>query len=118
VALRGGQRLVQRLGGGRDLGVARAAQERLPRLWLHRADLGLQLELDRKEARLLGMADQVALVEVEHRVVRRLDRRVDGLHALGQLGDAVARVAPEALPSLRTTEAVDRLEAREPAAHA
>src|SRR5205823_10796363 len=100
----------------RDLRIARAIEERLPRPGLARPDDGFELELDREEARLLGELNQVALVEVEHRVARRLDLRVDLLHAFGQVGDAVARIAPEALRPLLHAESVDRLKAGKPAA--
>jgi hypothetical protein len=40
--LLGRQRLIHRLGDRRDLGIARAVQERIPRLGLNRPDLGLE----------------------------------------------------------------------------
>src|SRR5439155_21950738 len=81
-----------------------------------RSDEGLELEVDGKEAGLLDEPDQIALVEIEHRVVRRLNLRVNLLDARGQVGDAVTGIAPEALLPLLHPEPVDRLEAREPAA--
>src|ERR1043166_697416 len=113
LALLGRQRLVHRFRDGRDLRITGVVQERLPWPRLHRPDLGLQLELDREEARLPGELDQIALVEVEHRIARRLDVRIDLLDALGQVGEAGARVAPKARTLLLHAEAVDRLEARE-----
>src|SRR5690242_2811577 len=77
------------------------------------ADLGLVVELDREEAGVLGPADQVALVEVEHRIGFWLDLSEDLLDPLREVGDPVARIAPETLPPLVHAEAVDRLEQRD-----
>ena len=77
--LRGRQRLLHRLAEGRDLRVPRRVAEDLPALRLRPRDVRVQLELDREEAGLLRVRDQVALVEVEHRIGLRLDLVEDGV---------------------------------------
>src|SRR5512133_790717 len=80
------------------------------------ADLSVVVELDREKAGVLGPADQVALVEVEHRIGFWLDLSEDLLDALREVGGPVARITPETLAPLVHAETVDRLEQRDPTA--
>src|SRR2546423_549875 len=94
--------------------VSRIALEGLPALRPVRLlpDLGAVVHPDLAEAGLLGEAQQVALVEVEQRVLVRLLPLRPDLH--GQVLDRRDVEAPVALAEGRVAEDVDRLEDRQP----
>ena len=116
LALLGRQRAFQRLAHRRDPRVPRALEEHLPWPRLARPHVRVQLEVDREEAGALGKLHEVALVEVEHRIVGRLDLLVDAVDLSRELEHAVAGIAPEALALLVHRETVDGLEQRRPSA--
>ena len=80
------QRLLHRLGKGRDLRVASAVDEPVPTR-LNWRDLGFEPEPYRKESCLLCQVQQVTFVEVQRRVGLGLDCLVNGANLLADLSN-------------------------------
>jgi hypothetical protein len=86
---------------------------RLPAGRLHTADLRLKLQLNIHEAGSLGVVDQIALIEVDHRIIRGHGLLILRADLARQLVDRLYVEAEQRALALSHAEAVDRLEDRD-----
>src|SRR5262249_52274008 len=107
------QNLIHRLRDTRDLGIPGDPGKLFPWSGFDGLDVGSQPQVDFIKTRLFGTAEQIALVEVEHRVaVRRLKTLVIGTELPSNLPNRGRITTGEDVVPFGKPEAIDWLEDR------